>query len=78
MLQSEMEAPLRQAGVVFEMPKKQLLGQLLLESGLILPQDLEFALEHQKHGFGLLGEILVRIGALNRKDLELALGYQRR
>lgn len=53
------------------------IGTLLLADGKILPQDLEFALEHQKHSRQLLGEILVRIGALKRPDLDRALELQK-
>jgi len=45
------------------------LGTLLVAHKLILPQDLEFALEHQKFSRQFLGEILVRIGALEPEDL---------
>ncbi len=52
------------------------IGQLLLEGGFIILQDLEFALEHQKYGKGALGDILVRIGALEQEDLEKVLSIQ--
>jgi type IV pilus assembly protein PilB len=55
-----------------------LLGNLLVDDGLILPQDLDFALEHQKYTGQLLGEILVRIGALAPDDLERILQFQRK
>jgi len=54
-----------------------LLGNLLLADGLILPQDLELALDHQIYTRQLLGEILVRIGALKKDDLEKMLQLQR-
>ncbi len=54
------------------------LGQLLLERGLIIPQDLEFAMDHQKYSKKLLGEILVRMGALSQKDLEAVLSEQKK
>ena len=53
-------------------------GKLLLADGLILPQDLEFALEHQKYSQQLLGEILVRIGALTQNELDRILKLQRK
>ncbi len=53
------------------------LGKLLLADGLILPQDLEFALDHQKYSQQLLGEILVRIGALAQHDLDRILKLQK-
>ncbi len=52
------------------------LGQLLVKGGFIIPQDLEFALEHQKHTNGLLGDILVRMGALQAEDLDQVLFIQ--
>lgn len=52
------------------------IGTLLLADELILPQDLSFALEHQRHSNMLLGEILVRIGALKLDDLEKTLKLQ--
>ncbi len=55
---------------------KRLIGQLMLELGLIVPQDLEFALDHQKYSNNLIGEILIRIGAINRNDLDVVLAKQ--
>ena len=52
------------------------LGTLLLADELIVPQDLDFALEHQKHSRMRLGEILVRIGALKSDELERTLKLQ--
>ncbi len=52
------------------------LGTLLLADGLILPQDLEFALDHQKYSQQLLGQILVRIGALTQYELDRILKLQ--
>lgn len=44
------------------------IGSMLVAEEYIVPQDLDFALEHQKHSKGLIGEILVRIGAVDRKS----------
>lgn len=52
------------------------LGTLLLADELIVPQDLDFALEHQQHSKMLLGEILIRIGALKSDELERTLKLQ--
>jgi hypothetical protein len=52
------------------------LGTLLVAHKLILPQDLEFALDHQKFSRQFLGEILVRIGALEPEDLVRILQLQ--
>jgi len=53
------------------------IGSMLVAEDYIIPQDLDFALEHQKHSKGLLGEILVRIGAIKRKELEKVLMLQK-
>ncbi len=52
------------------------IGQLLVVGEYIVPQDLEFALEHQRHSKEHIGEILVRMGALDRKDLDAVLRTQ--
>jgi hypothetical protein len=52
------------------------LGTLLAAHKMILLQDLDFALEHQKFSKQLLGEILVRIGALEPDDLDRILQLQ--
>ncbi len=53
------------------------IGTLLLADGLILPQDLEFALDHQKYSQQLIGQILVRIGALTQNELDRTLKLQK-
>jgi hypothetical protein len=52
------------------------IGKMLLAGEYIVPQDLEFALEHQRHSQEPLGEILVRMGALEREELEKVLFLQ--
>jgi hypothetical protein len=52
------------------------LGALLLAEEIILPQDLDFALDHQKYTREPIGEILVRIGALAITDLKMILELQ--
>ena len=54
------------------------IGSLLVAEEYIVPQDLDFALEHQKHSKGLIGEILVRIGAVEPTELERALDKQKK
>ena len=54
------------------------IGSLLVAEEYIIPQDLDFALEHQKHSKGLIGEILVRIGAVEPRALERVLDIQKR
>ncbi len=65
------------AMVVKNSKEKVPLGALLLADDVIIPQDLDLALEHQKYTKELLGEILVKIGALEHDDLDKALMLQR-
>lgn len=63
-----------------EMPKKpytnKRIGDILIEQGLISPQQLKEALEMQKSGNKkLLGEIFVEIGAIDREELYGILQY---
>ena len=53
------------------------IGSMLVAEEYIIPQDLDFALEHQKHSKGLIGEILVRIGAVEPNELEEVLTIQK-
>ena len=53
------------------------IGSMLVAEEYIVPQDLDFALEHQKHSKGLIGEILVRIGAVEPNELEEVLTIQK-
>ncbi len=46
------------------------IGQMLMEKDRIVPQDLEFALDHQKNSHDLIGQILVRMGALGETELD--------
>ena len=43
------------------------LGELLVKEGLISPDELETALEHQKERGGKIGECLVRLGILSEQ-----------
>ena len=54
------------------------IGSMLVAEEYIIPQDLDFALEHQKHSKGLIGEILVRIGAVDPNELEKVLTIQKK
>lgn len=54
------------------------IGQLLMEKNRIVPQDLEFALDHQKNSHELIGQILVRMGALCETELNEVLIEQTR
>lgn len=46
-----------------------LLGKLLVQDGVITPEELERALSHQRINGGLLGIILVNSGVLDEKTL---------
>ena len=54
------------------------IGTLLIADEIILPQDLDFALDHQKHSRRLIGEILITIGAMDRVELDAALMLQQK
>lgn len=56
--------------------KKQRIGEILLENGLVTKDQLEEALKTQKRQGGLLGVILVESGFLKEEDLAFALARQ--
>lgn len=49
--------------------KRELLGQILLENGVITPPQLQEALSDQKKWGGKLGQHLIRMGAITRAQL---------
>jgi hypothetical protein len=53
------------------------IGEMLIAGEYIVPQDLDFALDHQRYSKDLIGEILVRMGAVDRKELERILNLQK-
>lgn len=55
---------------------RRMLGELLLASRRITPEQLVTALEEQKRSGGKLGEVLVRLGFLNQRELDVALSFQ--
>jgi len=55
---------------------KQLLGELLIELGLINEQQLDRALAEQRVGQERIGETLVRLGYLERHQLAVSLSEQ--
>ncbi len=55
---------------------KVLLGRLLVDGGFIFAQDLDRALERQKHTNEMLGEVLICMGVLNPIELQAALALQ--
>jgi len=52
------------------------LGQLLVERGLLTPEELEAALDEQERTGGRLGEILLRQGLLSKLALASSLHEQ--
>ena len=52
------------------------LGELLIERGIITPQQLENALITQQERGGLIGEILVELGFAKEEDIAQALTAQ--
>lgn len=54
------------------------IGAMLLAKEYILPQDLDFALEHQRYSKSLIGDILIRMGAVEREDLDRVLSLQKK
>lgn len=52
------------------------LGEILIEQGIITPQQLRIALEEQKRTKEKLGQVLERLGLVTREELVRALGDQ--
>jgi hypothetical protein len=52
------------------------LGELLVESGILSPDQLVYALADQRHGSERIGETLLRLGFLERPQLWAALAEQ--
>ena len=57
------------------MPK--LLGQILMEAGLVNIDDINDAIEIQKSTEQKLGEILINMGVITEEELEMALEFQK-
>ncbi len=56
---------------------RKLIGEVLVERGLITRQDLDLALKHQKASPGIfIGEVLIRLGILTEIDIVTALVLQ--
>lgn len=51
------------------------LGEVLVDEGIVDPQQLELSLQEQKRTGELLGNVLVRLGIVTRKDLSRAMAY---
>ncbi|MCM8775808.1 MAG: hypothetical protein NC930_05610 [Candidatus Omnitrophica bacterium] len=58
-----------------EKPKK-LIGELLIEDGVLTRDNLLEALDHQKKNGGLIGQILISHGYITEENLVAALGRQ--
>ncbi len=58
------------------MPEKKLLGQMLIDEGLITEAELKKALEEQRKTGHFLGRILVDLGYVSEKDLKRVLSLQ--
>jgi general secretion pathway protein E len=54
---------------VEDRPEASFIGEMLLEKGLITPEDLQRAVSFQKRIGGRIGAILIRIGALSEDNL---------
>jgi type II secretory ATPase GspE/PulE/Tfp pilus assembly ATPase PilB-like protein len=57
-------------------PKNMLIGEMLVEEGIITKEQLKDALEEQKHTGTKIGEILIRMGYISKEILWTFLGYQ--
>lgn len=61
------------------MPEKRItekLGEILVQGGVISEQQLQRALDFQRHEGGLLGEILVKLGYVNEREIVQAITAQ--
>jgi chitinase len=57
---------------------KRHIGRILLDGGFLSQQDLDSALEEQKHTKELLGQVLVKKGVLKVEDIKVPLIIQER
>lgn len=57
-------------------PKKNLIGQMLIKKGIITHEQLEKALAVQKNSGGLLGDVLIQLGFLSQETLSMELASQ--
>jgi len=70
MIQPKSDAPPRPAG------KRKLLGERLVESGLITPDQLDLALREQKRTGERIGEILISLGFVTQELISSALASE--
>lgn len=52
------------------MAERKLLGEMLIEAGLVTEKELDEALKEQAKSGGFLGRILVEKGYVSEKDLK--------
>jgi len=57
-------------------PKNMLIGEMLLEEGIITKEQLKDALEEQKRTGEKIGQVLIRMGYISKEILWTFLGYQ--
>ncbi|MFW6210680.1 MAG: type II secretion system protein GspE, partial [bacterium] len=57
-------------------PKNMLIGEMLLEEGIISKEQLKDGLEEQKKTGEKIGEILINLGYITKEILWTFLGYQ--
>lgn len=55
---------------------KKRLGEILIEDGILSPENLEEALNQQKKEGGIIGQILIRLGYISEEDLVAAVAKQ--
>jgi type IV pilus assembly protein PilB len=56
--------------------QKELLGQVLVERGIITPEQLDKAIQIQKEQGGLIGDILTNLGFASEEDIVQAVSIQ--
>jgi type IV pilus assembly protein PilB len=56
---------------------KKLLGQVLMEAGIMTIDDLNAALEMQKSTGQKLGEVLLGMGVVTAEQLKMALEFEK-
>jgi hypothetical protein len=59
-----------------EVPMAKLIGQVLMESGMITIDELNEAIEVQKSSGQRLGDVLINRGVITAEDLQMALEFQ--
>ena len=55
---------------------RPLLGELMIEHGLVTREQVEEALRRQRSSLKYIGEILIEMGAISRRDLTRMLELQ--